>query len=366
MELYEQPLKIDGERVWRNYLGGSLLDLLHGRPGVPDGHFPEEWMLSTTVARNPGREHIEEGVCRLAGSGGKTSLRQLIAEHPGEMLGRDHVAEYRDSPGVLVKLIDSLVRLVVQGHPGRDMARRLLGSRFGKTECWHILGIRNQPDLDPCLYLGFKKGVDRAAWRDVFLRQDKPAMLGMLHKLKPLPGDTFIVHGGVPHAIGPGCLLVEIQEPTDFTFSLERKMDSGLEIPEEVCHLGIGVENMLDCFVYGGKSEAETLALWRLERKTLAKTSDYLEESLVDYRTTPCFRMERLLLTGEFRLPPDGFFSGLYVEGGKGRIEHGGGVLPLALNDQVFLPAAAGALSIRAGDDGEPLRLIRFHGPETP
>ncbi|MDR1520796.1 MAG: class I mannose-6-phosphate isomerase [Planctomycetota bacterium] len=363
MEYCEQPLKIDGERVWRSYIGGSLLDLLHGKPDSPDGRFPEEWMLSATAAQNPGREHLEEGICYLSGSGRKISLRGLIAEQSEKMLGRAHVAEFKDSPGILIKLIDSQVRLPIQGHPNQDMARRFFDSRFGKTECWHILGLRNQAGVEPCVYLGFKPGVAREAWRDAFLRQDKPAMLGMMHKLRPTPGDTLIVHGGIPHAIGSGCLLVEIQEPTDFTFNLERRMDFGLEIPEAACHLGIGVEHMLDCFAYGGKSEADTLAAWRLERKTLAKTADYLVESLVDYDVTSCFRMERLLLTGRFDLAADGIFSGLYVEGGGGDLGYAGGAMRLAVNDQIFLPAARRDISITADDSGEPLRLIRFYGP---
>ncbi|MDR2391039.1 MAG: class I mannose-6-phosphate isomerase [Planctomycetota bacterium] len=365
MEPFRQPLQCDGERVWRSYLGGSLLDLLHGRADAPDGSFPEEWMLSTTRARNPGRSQIEEGICHLSGSDRKVSLRELIAAHPEKMLGKAHAAEYGDTPGILVKLIDSLERLVVQGHPNTDGARKFFNSRFGKTECWHILGLRNQAGIDPRIYLGFRKGVTRETWRDAFLRQDKPALLGMMHRFKPAPGDTFIVHGGVPHAIGPGCLLVEIQEPTDFTFSLERRMDSGLEIPEESCHLGIGIENMFDCFLYEGRSEAETASAWRLERKTLAKTPDYLIESLVDYDVTPCFRMDRALLIGRLDLPPEDQFFGLYVEGGNGMVEHAGGKMPLAANDQVFFPAARGAVSIVSADNGEPLSLLRFYGPKA-
>jgi mannose-6-phosphate isomerase len=281
------------------------------------------------------------------------------------MLGKAHAAEYRDSLGVLIKLIDSQVRLVIQGHPNQDMAKRFFNSRFGKTECWHILGLRTHAGVDPCIYLGFKKGVAKDAWRDAFLRQDKEAMLGMMHKLRPTPGDTFIVHGGVPHAIGPGCLLAEIQEPTDLTFRLERRMDFGLEIPDESCHLGIGVEKMFECFLYEGKSEADTVAAWRLERNTLAKTADYLIENLVDYDVTPCFRMERMIVTGRLELPAGGGFFGLYVEGGSGVIEYAGGRMPIALSDQVFFPAARGDVSIVSGGNGEMLRLLRFFGPRT-
>ena len=56
---------LTGERVWRTYTGGKLLDLLHQKDISKDTHFPEEWMFSTTRARNSGREDIVEGLSYL-------------------------------------------------------------------------------------------------------------------------------------------------------------------------------------------------------------------------------------------------------------------------------------------------------------
>jgi mannose-6-phosphate isomerase len=37
-----QVFKLTSERIWRTYLGGKLLDSLHGKSGGEDGHFPED------------------------------------------------------------------------------------------------------------------------------------------------------------------------------------------------------------------------------------------------------------------------------------------------------------------------------------
>ena len=49
------PFLLDNPRAWRTYLGGRMLDALHGDSNGEDGHFPEEWILSTGAASNAGR-----------------------------------------------------------------------------------------------------------------------------------------------------------------------------------------------------------------------------------------------------------------------------------------------------------------------
>ena len=69
----------------------------------------------------------------------------------------------------------------------------------------------------PCIYLGFKRGVTRERWKELFDKQDLDGMLDSLERFDVKAGDTILIEGGMPHAIGAGCFLVEIQEPTDFT-----------------------------------------------------------------------------------------------------------------------------------------------------
>lgn len=363
MEIHERPHRVAGERVWRTWPGGRELDRLHGVPEPRDGSFPEEWMLSTTRANNIGREDIEEGICYLVDAPEKTSLKHLLETRPREMLGGAHVDRWGATPGFLVKIIDAQSRLQLQAHPDKPTAKRLFDSDYGKTECWHILALRDDGDAEPCLYLGFRPGVRESDWRDCFERQDSEGMLAMLNRVVPRPGETYIVHGGAPHAIGGGCFLVEIQEPTDLTIRLEKKMPYGPPIPDAACHQGLGFDRMFECFVYEGKSDEEVLRDWRLAPRPIDEGDGWRVESLVDYGTTECFRMDRLSVGGAMRLEADGLFSGLYVKAGRGALEMPGLSIPLEPNDQLFVPASCRSFDIVA-DGGVELELLRFFGPK--
>ena len=128
--------ELTGERTWRTYIGGKLLDILQEKIKPEDNHFPEEWMFSTTRARNSGREEIVEGLSYIKNSN-KTFL-EYIKNSP-YILGEKHVKRWGENLGVLVKLIDSNERLTIQVHPNNKKAQELFNSQFGKTEAWHIL-----------------------------------------------------------------------------------------------------------------------------------------------------------------------------------------------------------------------------------
>ena len=102
---------------------------------------PEDWMASTTTAFNGTLEIEGEGLGRLEDG-------RLVKDVVGTL-------------PILVKLLDSDERLVIQAHPTVPCAKRLFNSPVGKTECWYFLP-GTAPDA--CVYLGFKPGITRAAW----------------------------------------------------------------------------------------------------------------------------------------------------------------------------------------------------------
>ncbi len=354
------PLKLTAARAWRTYTGGSQIDQIHGIEDGEDTQFPEEWIMSTVTARNPGREEIEEGMCYLAD--GEISLKDYIETYPEEALGRAHVSRTGCTTGVLVKVIDAAERLTVQCHPNREQAMRLFGSRFGKTECWYILGGREIGGEKPSLYFGFREGITREAWAESFRKQDIPAMLGMMHHFEVHPGDTFLIRGGVPHAIGAGCLLVEIQEPTDYTIRIERVTPKGLHIRDEQCHQGLGFERMFDCFDFTGYTQEEIFANWKIPPKVIEQTDSAVRTELVGYDHTDCFRMERCEIRGEYTFRGDGTFYGIYVLGGKGEIRADGACMPFSAGDQFFVPACCLDYTVAAD---EPVTLFCSWGPKA-
>src|SRR6185436_5697573 len=72
--------------------------------------------------------------------------------------------------------------------------------------------------------------------------QDSAGMLAATNRIPVAAGDAILCRAGLPHAIGDGILLVEIQEPTDFSVLLEYA-NFGLADG----HLGLGYDLALSC-----------------------------------------------------------------------------------------------------------------------
>jgi mannose-6-phosphate isomerase len=220
------PQRLLPTRVYRFYRGGALIDRLRGEP-EHDGDHPEDWLGSVVAARNPGRDEPFAGLSRLAS---------------GPLL-RDAVKQSRaawGTPNLLVKLLDPVERLPVHAHPDREFARDHFGSDYGKTEAWVIVATR-EDSAD--VWLGLREDVSREQYRAWIETQDTRALLNSLHRHTVRAGDAIFVPAGIPHAIGAGALIVELQEPTDFSIVCEW---DGFPIAAEDAHLGIGWDSALE------------------------------------------------------------------------------------------------------------------------
>lgn len=351
-----EPVRLKGERVWRTYVGGKNLGRLHGESDARDDHFPEEWMYSITRAFNAGREDIEEGICRVDDGSGRT-LKELIEADPEGMLGKEHTRRWGSQPGVLIKLIDSKERLTIQVHPNKEMAEKLFQSPFGKTESWHILDTRPEEE-HPCIYLGFREGITREAWEECFCTQDYERMLSLMNRIDVKKGDTYLVKGGVPHAIGAGCLLIEVQEPTDYTIRVEKVTPAGFVIDDRMCHQGLGFEKMFECFLYQGMSAEEVRAAYQLLPRKISEN----ETRLISYEDTPCFCMEELETEGQLKLAGEGEFYCLYVLEGSGTLESGSQACRIMPGAQFFVPARCKKYCI-ISERKEKVKLLKIYGP---
>lgn len=220
--------KLGNNRVRRTYLGGSRIDAFVGSAAARDGALrPEDWLASTVTAHNGSVEVEGEGLGRL--SDGRL-VKDVVGALP-----------------ILVKLLDSDERLVIQAHPTVSFAKARMNSPVGKTECWYFLP-GTAPDA--CVYLGFKPGITRERWRKAF--ETQTGLLECLHRIPVRAGDFVFVDGGVPHAIGGGCFMIELQEPSDLMVVAERVTPSGREIPQGKLHGGLGFDGMFDVYRYEG------------------------------------------------------------------------------------------------------------------
>jgi len=353
------PIQLDNPRAWRTYIGGSNLDALHDIKNGENGHFPEEWIMSVVSARNAGREELaEEGMSHIYGT--ETTLKHVLSCDPTYYLGAGHTDS---SLGVLVKLIDSAERLTLQVHPDHEQAKLLFNSEYGKTECWHILDTCPIGDETPCIYLGFKENVTREYWKHLFDTQDIDGMLNAMQRYEVKKGDTILIEGGMPHAIGSGCFLTEIQEPTDFTIRVERTTPSGFQVVDSMCHQGLGFERMFDAFHYAPMTRQEIYDRWFIKPKYIKQEKGGSIATLIGEADTPLFRLDEIIVTDVLVIDSINEFSGLYILSGEGKLIKDENSINLTKATQFFVPSNVHNFTLKSNKN-KPLRIFHFFGPK--
>ncbi len=351
------PLALLPNRVTRSYRGGALLDRFRagGTPGLPteatdrrtdtaaDGDRPEDWVASMLRAWTPvGKALTDEGLSIVKVGDEEVTLRELVQRRdPAAVGGNALVRVAGPTTGFVVKLLDTAQRLPVHCHPTRPFAERFLGSRWGKTEAWLVLGTRQiAGEEPPSIHLGFRRDVERAELRRWIDDQEVSALLEAMHHRTVVPGDAWLAPAGVPHTVGAGVFLAKLSEPTDFSIVAET---AGFPIAAEAAHLGLGWDVMVDAFHRTGLSEAALDDL-RQEPEPIVRAEGVERVRLLGHDADPYFRAERITLTGrgvEQPLPwPDTFVVGI-VTGGSGSVTSTGGTLRLRAGESFALPAAA-------------------------
>jgi mannose-6-phosphate isomerase len=323
-------------RVWRTYHGGHTLDLLEGKLVPRDSHFAEDWIASTTVAVNKGREEFNgEGYSNVKINGGIYLLKELMEQYPLEILGENHYKKYGANSQFLLKLLDSSMRLHIQAHPTIPFAQKHLNSDSGKTEAYVILGIRKEISY-PYIYLGFQHPPSKDDFNNSVLKQDSDSILSCFEKINVKTGDVFIVPGGLPHAIGEGVFMIEIMEPTDFVVRLEFER-GGYLLPEESRFMGRGIDFAMEMIDFRQLSVDQVRQQYFCEPVLIYKESNYEEFILIGSRQTSCFSVNRLNIRGHFTRKSDNFHVGI-VTAGVGIIQAGTESVNVKMGDKFLVP----------------------------
>lgn len=171
---------------------------------------PEDWIAST--ARRTGMG--DRGLTTLPDG---RRLADAIAENPDSWLGEEYISRRGPRAGLLLKLLDAGQRLPVHVHPNGPFARTHLAHPDGKTEAWLVL----HAEPGASVHLGFSRDVTAAELDEWVEQQDTEELLARLNEIPVRAGDVFLCPAGVPHAIGEGILVIELQEPTDLSIMLE-------------------------------------------------------------------------------------------------------------------------------------------------
>jgi mannose-6-phosphate isomerase len=307
------------------YRGGPAIAELRGID-VGGDHSPEEWVGSATTLFGD----AERGLSRLADG---ALVRDALAADPEAWLGADHAARFGASPALLVKLLDAGERLPVHHHPDLPFARKHLGLDFGKTEAWIVLAASDGAEVA----VGWRADVAAdtlLGWVDA---QDHDALLGALNPLPVSAGDTVFVPAGVPHAIGDGILIAELQEPTDLSILLEW---DGFGIADErAATLGLGWDIALSSVERGARDPAPL--------RGPHATGSIVE--LLPEAAAAFFTAQRVAPGGGSLELPAGFAVVLVTEG-SGSFAG----LDVSRGDALLVPHAAGPVSV----DGDLVAIV--------
>ncbi|HEY2673998.1 MAG TPA: mannose-6-phosphate isomerase [Rugosimonospora sp.] len=335
------PIVLPPNQPVRFYRGGAGIARFRGVPR-PNEYSPEDFIGSTTeVASGAG-----VGLTRLDDD---TTLRERVEADPIGYLGPRHVETYGTDTGLLVKLLDTGERLLVHFHPDGDFARQHLDCPHGKSEAWYIIDVQVDKDsVDPGagqVYLGFRQDVPAETVDRWMAGQRSEEMLGALNRIPVQPGDAFFVPAGIPHAIGTGITLVELQEPVDFSILLEWE-GFAIDGPREG-HLGLGFDVALQALDRSAWP-AERLAALRGPRPqadVAPGVTRLLPPAADEFFRADALRVRDTTVT----LDPD--FAIIVVLDGEGTLQAGGSTLPLRRGDAVLVPYGAGESRISGSID---------------
>lgn len=341
MTLPLAPMPLSPNQPHRFYRGGRAIAAFRGLPHAGD-RLPEDWIGSTTPT---GLDSTGLGLTRIDGR----LLGEMIGEDPAGFLGPDHVARFGADPALLVKLLAPDERLLVHAHPSRAFATEHLGQPYGKTEVWFAMP---QSDPDAVLHVGFTSEVEAAQLLEWVSKQQISEMLAHMNELRLAPGQHLYVPEGVPHSIGAGAFICELQEPTDSSVILEwegHDLDGRRD-----GHMGLGFERALEC-VDRSAWDGDRLDELQTDRPGAEVQSGV--RTLFPARADAFFRAQLVDTASAATLAPA--FSLLVVLDGEGAIETASGTVPVVAGDTYLVPFAAGAVDV-SGD----ARILRCMPPD--
>lgn len=294
-------------RVW----GGQRLREYFGKSLPADTPIGESWEV---VDRTDAQSVLD----------GDLTLNELWTQHRRAIFGQRAVRSESERYPLLIKLLDARDALSVQVHPPAHRAAALGGEP--KSEAWLFLDA----DPDAHVFAGLAAGVTQERFTDALESGDPITRL--LHRLDVVADTALYLPSGRVHAIGPGCLIAEVQQSSDTTYRVWDYDRPGLDGRPRELH----VEESLACIDW------EDLEPGLLHGEGSRRID------------TPYFVLERIGLGHGERVAafPDG-------EGGVLGVLRGGvtcGSRTFGAGDFFLAPAAAG-LALTASADTSVLRV---------
>lgn len=293
--------------VYKDYIwGGRRIPQRFNREQQADV-CAESWEISD---RPEGMSVVSNGP--MKGS----SLHQLVETMGKELLGS---RVCYDVFPLLIKIIDAKQRLSVQVHPDNNTAAICGGEP--KTEMWYVLDT----DPDARIFVGLKPGTSPDLFEKA-LEQQK--LEDVLTSVPAQPGMAIYVPGGRVHAIGEGCLLLEIQQNSNTTYRVYDWGRLGKDGKPRDLHIAQAMK------VISWKDETNAV-VGPEELESHGRNSRW---KIID---CPYFTVTRLELTESEPMENDGSgFRALFVAAGQVDIKAGKTTEQMTAGTSCLIPAA--------------------------
>ncbi|MDP9147868.1 MAG: class I mannose-6-phosphate isomerase [Acidobacteriota bacterium] len=232
----------------------------------------------TNLAEPLGEAWLTGPACKIAnGPFANSELQSAWRTMPPEWRGSE-LASTVHFP-LLVKFIFPNDQLSIQVHPDDAYARKNESSEAcGKTEMWHA--VYAHPGAE--VLLGLIPGVDRQQFQVAI---GERTLESLFQRWPVSRGDTFFVPAGTPHTIGPGVILCEIQQSSDFTYRLYDfgRVDAAGN-PREL-HMEKGLAVIAFHRQKGGKMPPVALTSRDTTKKSLLAACPYFASERWDFST---------------------------------------------------------------------------------
>jgi len=282
--------------------------------GLKPGVYAESWEIAD---RPEGMSVVVNG--QLAGR----DLFSLMKLYGEKLTGRT----FAEFP-LLVKIIDAKEKLSVQVHPDASGARDTGGDP--KTEMWYVLAA--EPGAK--VYAGLKPGVTATAFKDALTKGKAGEFLQDIPVAK---GDVVFIPGGRIHAIGPGCMLLEVMQNSNTTYRLFDWNRLGRDGQPRALQI----------------NKAMKVVRWndpdspKIDLTKRPPQFDREENAVVDLLRTPFFNFEKVILRRSLRCATDGkTFHVLFMEEGAVELTAGSEKMQLKGGMTVLIPAVLSNYSL--------------------
>lgn len=347
MNLYKQPWRLVPNKI--RATGGRELDRFRGvgdPKDTPNG--AEAWVGSMTRANGATPDNPNLGCAEvILPDGTQNYLLEVVQRNPEEVLGEKHMAIYGSGLGMLIKMLDAETPFLMQCHPDRETARRDWNSKFGKEECWYVLGTREDAEEPPYILLGFKEGITRETFERAYRDGIVENLENLCHKVTVKPGECYLIPGGVPHALGAGCFVAEIQEPTDLT-AVPFSQAYLLDYRRKANPLGVFVaedealyeQRMLGAFHYQGVSLEALLERLKSKGRILRQEGNSREVEIFGDQDTEAFSCTIVHVAGSMPRKATSDVQIGIVVAGRGVIRCGDMTMDVKKGDEIFFPFA--------------------------